>query len=101
MITSNNCDLVACDAKQAAELEAKARSGAFKQAPGFDVNQWVSNASFSIGTHIRWDLVDASDQARLSSGCAHGRSCTPAKAVLAHSKWPAERLAEMLTFFSS
>ena len=101
MITSNNCDLVACDAEQAAQLEAESRLNMFKQAPGFDVNQWVSNASSSIGTRIRWDLVDTSDQARLASGCAHGRSCTPATALRAHSKWPAERLAEMLTFFSS
>lgn len=100
MITSNNCDLIACDAEQAAQLEADSRLDMFKQAPGFDVNQWVSNAR--DGTcHMRWDLVDASDQARLASGCAHGRSCTPATALRAHSKWPAERLGEMLTFLGS
>lgn len=101
MITSNNCDLIACDAEQAAELEAKSRSDAFTPAPGFDVNQWVSNASLAIGTHVRWDLVDASDQARRSNGCSHGQTCTPARALLAHSKWPAARLAEMLSFFSN
>ena len=101
MITSNNCDLIACDAEQAVELQAKSRSDAFTPAPGFAVSQWVSMASSAVGTRVRWDLVDASDQARLSSGCLHGRTCTPARALLAHSKWPAERLAEMLTFLSS
>jgi poly(3-hydroxybutyrate) depolymerase len=103
MITSNDCDLVACDAEQAKELEAKSRLDAFTPAPGFDVNQWVNIASSAIGTRVpvRWDLVDASDQGRISSGCSHGRACTPVRALSAHSKWPAGRLAEMLTFLGS
>lgn len=100
MITSNNCDLVPCDGQQAFELDSKLRQNtSLFESPGFDVDKWVRNSASTIGSAIRWDLLDALNQDRLSlRGCNHGRICTPTVATVAHSTWPHSRLADMLHF---
>jgi hypothetical protein len=103
MITSNDCDMVACDAEQAVELDEKSdpNVGTF-EAPGFNVQQWTSNASSLIGATIRWDLLNAKNQSEISkNGCNHGWTCTPFAAQRAHMTWPAGRLSDMLNFLDS
>ena len=102
MVTSNDCDLVPCDAQQGAELDAAHNSSLF-EAPGFDVKHWVGNSSSLIGASLRWDLLDAFNQDNLAkNGCRHGRlECTPLKAIIAHSTWPSGRLSDMLNFLNA
>ena len=101
MITSNDCDLVACDAKQAAELQSKNPKLGF-EAPGFDVSQWVSDAMALINAPVRWDLLSFFNQSALSShGCLHSWPCTPFHAVRVHSTWPRGRTANMLNFLAN
>ena len=102
MITSNNCDLVACDAQQGAELDAQSdpNIGRFSS-PGFDVALWVSNSSSLIGAAVRWDLIDARTRELTTGGCLHGSRCWPLKATLAHSSWPSGRLSDMLSFLDA
>jgi poly(3-hydroxybutyrate) depolymerase len=100
MITSNDCDLIACDGQQAAELQSKNPSLGFT-APGFDVLQWVGNATALINAPVRWDLLNHRNQSALSSGCLHGWKCSPLLAVLAHSRWPQDRTENMLNFLAN
>lgn len=90
MITSKDCDLICCNAKQPCPSSS----------PGYYVEEWVADAQKKMGNQIRWDLINAAGE--LVHECDDNPStCNNVRAIANHIKWPLNREDEMLSFLNT
>jgi hypothetical protein len=82
-VVSRACDIVACDAAQAADLAADGAS----ITPGFDVETWMNDLASEVG--------DPNGSRRIVNGwgqevaqCTGAAFCGPAVATVGHVRWP-------------
>nr|MBC8424667.1 prolyl oligopeptidase family serine peptidase [bacterium] len=82
-VVSRACDLVACDADQAADLVADD----VPLAPGFVVESWMDDLASEVGDdNASWRIVDGWGQQ--VDECTGPALCGPVIASLGHLRWP-------------
>jgi len=80
-----SCDIVPCDAAQAASLAAAGVHSA--GVPGFDVTAWMSDLATRVMDPNGSRRIVAAD-GRTAAFCAGPAVCTPALAYVNHLRWP-------------